>query len=82
MSTWIRRRGWYGGGDPVSACKLSALGISIGRRFGGSTSIMGVCPFTPALRLVFEMRTSRSRPRRLEGTGMVMSRSPIVWVHL
>ena len=49
---------------------------------GGNTSIMWVCPFTPALRWVLEIETSRSRPRRFEGTGMVMSRSPIVWAHL
>ena len=28
------------------------------------------------------MATMRSRPLRFEGTGTVMSTSPIVWVHL
>lgn len=54
-------------------------------RVGGSpghTSIIGVCPFTPTFSFVFEITTSKSLPLRLPGTGTVMSRSPIVCVHL
>lgn len=46
------------------------------------TSIMGSWPLTPTLSFVILISTTMSLPFRFPGTSTLISRSPIVWVHL
>jgi len=69
VSTWIRRRGWDGGGDPISACKLSGLGISRGRRSGGKYIYYGCLPFYAGFEAGFRDEDAKVAAAEVGGDG-------------
>jgi len=85
VSKLIHRHGFRKGGHPIKNIWISSLLVidiqsSVLRR--EQTLMIGSWPLTPSTSFFFLMSTFKSLPFRLPGTSTVISRSPIVWVHL